>query len=270
MNSVVGLGCLVVEQHVLALPARATEGGIGRGRRARDGRLLGQLGGLHGVTDLGAVVGGEAVRADEVGAALDELATEVRVVAAGGELLDHVEVELGALGVTEVAAVDARTVTPLKVPPRMIRYAVLLPTPEFSWTPPLSDRLGSASYLVLVILSGWPYAVGVLRLRIASIGRSSPMVQESLSPASEPVPVVDDLAHDVGERLVDGAGLEVVEEVGVLRDHAVRHLVADDVVRAGVARAVEHLLTVPEGVVVRALRAEVRHLAVAHRRAERA
>ena len=60
------------------------------------------------------------------------------------------------------------------------------------------------------------------------------------SPAAD-VPVVDDLAHDVGDRLVHRAGLAPVEEVrGALGD-TVGHLVADHVVGGRVAGAVVHL-----------------------------
>ena len=81
------------------------------------------------------------------------------------------------------------------------------------------------------------------------------------------VPVVDDLAHDVGQRLVDRAGLAPVEEVGVVLDDAVGHLVADDVVGGGEALAVEHADAVPERVRAAGRRpAAANGVAVAHGR----
>ncbi len=64
----------------------------------------------------------------------------------------------------------------------------------------------------------------------------------------------DGVAEVVGERLVEGAGLAGVDEVGAVLDDAVRHLVADHVEVGGerpellVAPAVHHLGAVPEGV----------------------
>ena len=83
-----------------------------------------------------------------------------------------------------------------------------------------------------------------------------------------PVAVVDDLAHDVGQRLVDGAGLAPVEEVGVVRDHAVGHLVADDIVGRRIPLAVEHPDAVPERVRQRAVERRLERVAPAHRRGQ--
>ena len=80
--------------------------------------------------------------------------------------------------------------------------------------------------------------------------------------------MVDDLAQDVGHRLVHGAALAPVEELGVLVDDAVGHLVPDHVVGAGVGLAVEHLGAVPERVGVGAAALLHRGWAVAHRRGE--
>ncbi len=63
-------------------------------------------------------------------------------------------------------------------------------------------------------------------------------------------------ADDVGEVLVEGARLALVDQAGGLLGDAVRHLVTDDVVddegreELAVAVAVRHLAAVPEGVVV--------------------
>lgn len=49
-------------------------------------------------------------------------------------------------------------------------------------------------------------------------------------------------AEDIGERLIDGARLVVVEQVGREVRHPMRQLVADHVVGARVALAENHLL----------------------------
>ncbi len=63
---------------------------------------------------------------------------------------------------------------------------------------------------------------------------------------------VDELAPHVGERLVDGPGLVVVEEVGAEIGHAVGQLVAHHVVGRH-PLTVHHLRAVPEGVGVGAV-----------------
>ena len=101
-------GGLVVEEHrEPGAGGAADPGRVGRDRGP--GGLRGQLGGPLRASDLGAVGGGDAGGAcsGEVGAALAEHPAQVGVVAAGGQRLDHVEVEGGGLGQPPVAGVDA-------------------------------------------------------------------------------------------------------------------------------------------------------------------
>ncbi len=57
---------------------------------------------------------------------------------------------------------------------------------------------------------------------------------------------VDGFPEDVGERLVQGARLHVIEEVRAALDHSVGEFVGHHVIGARKAVAVDHLLTVPE------------------------
>ena len=89
-------------------------------------------------------------------------------------------------------------------------------------TPPLSWSVTTKSLYV----AGWPKRCGSAMSRIGSL--SCEPTCQSLAAGGE---LLDRLAEDVGERLVQGAGLVPVDEVGgVLRD-AVGELVADDVER---------------------------------------
>ena len=86
-------------------------------------------------------------------------------------------------------------------------------------------------------------------LRMAPIERSSPSCHLTRGGVvAGAVGLVDELAEHVGQRLVDRARLEVVEEVRAELGDAVGELVADHVVRRGEAVAVGHLLAVPERV----------------------
>ncbi len=141
---------------------------------------------------------------------------------------------------------------PLKAPPSAIRYAVLLPTPEFRCTPPLSWKNSSSNQFALVILSGSPNSVGSdIDADHAEAGALTDLPAVRRGVVRGAVGQVDELAHDVGQRLVDRAGLPQVGQSGGVLGDAVGQLVAGHVVGAD-AFTEGHLLAVPERVGERA------------------
>ncbi len=135
------------------------------------------------------------------------------------------------------------------------------PTALFSWTPPLSpvskSVSGSKNHFPEPVVSGSPNFFRFLQAADRAQARvlaHQPAVfrfvffgRAGVGRKGE----VEQLAEDVGDRLVEGARLVVVEEVRLRGVDAVRELMAGDVV-GDEAVAVDHLFAVPEGVFERA------------------
>ena len=242
MGPVPGGGVLEVVAEDLDLRfIRPAGGRLGRGGRRRVAMHLGRQGRL---VDLDAVRRGEALGPDQVQARLVQRAAQVPVVARRGQhrRLDG-EVEARHL-------VDADAGHGLAVERGSVGHQIgrLVVDAAVEMDAALIERAGE------VERARHPVGVAEHR-RVLHVAERADFLAHLPADAGRVVPgsvgQVDQLPEDVGQRLVDGARLVVVEELRGEVGDPVRQLVADHVVDRE-ALAVDHLRAVPERVFERA------------------